>query len=245
AAKLYAQAAERCPRCYLVWLFRGDAALFGGNPTTALAHYDKAAQLNPNDYRAHFYRGSALVRLGRYEEARDAWAWSLVLNPRNPIIRQFFQNNPSVGLAITGDVVVPRGIALQEEDGVVIHFDPDRHPAWFAYANCKAIWLGEPSHRQELTGSTDHIFSSTEELECLASAASIYESQLRKGEEAREDSSLERLWAIIQDKKATELVLFEMAARVHPQMTLTLDDEARERLHAYVLKYVLVPTQDL
>lgn len=241
AAKLYAQATERCPSCYLAWLFRGDAALFGGDPTTALAHYDKAAQLNPKDYRAHFYRGSALLRLDRYEEARDAWAWSLVLHPRNPVIRQFFQNNRRLGLVITDDVVVPRGIALEKDNGVVIHFDPDRNVAWFAYANCKALWLGEPSHRQELTGSTDHHFTSTEELECVASAASVYESELRKGEEAREDSSLERLLTIIKDKKATELVLFEMAARVHPQMTLTLDDEARKRLHAYVLEYVLVP----
>ncbi len=243
AAKLYTRATERCPSCYLAWLFRGDAALFAEDPTTALAHYDKAAQLNPHDYRAHFYRGSALVRLERYEEARDAWAWSLVLHPRNPVIRQFFQNNPEVGLVITGDVVVPRGIALQEEDAVVIHFDPDRHPAWFAYANCKAIWLGEPSHREALTGSTEHPFSSTEEFECLASAVSVYESELRKGEEAREDDSLARLRSIIQDKMASELILFEMAARVHPQMALTLDDEARKRLHAYVLAYVLVPAR--
>ncbi len=243
AAKLYTRATERCPSCYLAWLFRGDAALFAEDPTTALAHYDKAAQLNPHDYRAHFYRGSALVRLERYEEARDAWAWSLVLHPRNPVIRQFFQNNPEVGLVITGDVVVPRGIARKEEDAVVIHFDPDRHPAWFAYANCKAIWLGEPSHREALTGSTEHPFSSTEELECLASAASVYESELRKGEEAREDDSLARLRTIIQDKMASELILFEMAARVHPQMALTLDDEARKRLHAYVLAYVLVPAR--
>ena len=54
-------------------------------------------------------------------------------------------------------------------------------------ANCKAIWLGEPSHREALTGSTDHGFTSTEELECLASAASVYESELRKGEELRID----------------------------------------------------------
>ncbi|MCY1078105.1 tetratricopeptide repeat protein [Archangium lansingense] len=242
AARLYAQATERCPGCYLAWLFRGDAALFGGDPTTALAHYDKAAELNPYDYRAHFYRGSALIRLERSQEAREAWAWSLVLNPRNPIIRQFFQNNRSVGLAITDDVIVPRGRALAQDDGVVIHFDPDHHPAWFAYANCKALWLGEPSHRQEMTGSTEHRFTSAEELECLASAVSLYESGLRKGEEEHEDRALSRLSAIVQGKMATELILFEMAARVHPQITLTLDDEARKRLHAYVLRYVLVPT---
>jgi hypothetical protein len=46
---------------------------------------------------------------------------------------------------------------------------------------------------------------------------------------------------VIDDGMVTELVLFEMAARVHPQYTLTLDDEDRGRLRAYVIRHVLLP----
>jgi hypothetical protein len=110
-----------------------------------------------------------------------------------------------------------------------------------AFANCKALWLGEPSHRQEMTGTTEHPFSSLEETECLASAAMVHEGQKEQGADGPADSSLDRLMGVIDDGMVTELVLFEMAARVHPQYTLTLDDEDRGRLRAYVIRHVLLP----
>ncbi len=45
---------------------------------------------------------------------------------------------------------------------------------------------------------------------------------------------------VIEDGMVTELVLFELAARVHPQYTLTLDDEERQRLKRYVVRHVLL-----
>ena len=59
------------------------------------------------------------------------------------------------------------------------------------------------------------------------------------------DLSLDGLVAVIEDGMATELVLFEMAARVHPQYTLTLGDAERQRLKDYILRYVLLSTLSL
>ncbi|HYH99675.1 tetratricopeptide repeat protein [Hyalangium sp.] len=245
AAKLYQQALDICADCYLARAYLGDTLLFGGDLEGALEHYRKAAEINPHDYRLYYFQGSALARLGRGAEAREAFAWSLVLNPRNPVLRRFFRENPGAGMWVRGDVLVPRGFAHEEGKEVVVEFDPDYGVAWFAYANCKALWLGEASHREERTGTAERHFSSAEELECLASAAVVHASQREKGEEGAMDSSLDGLVAIIQDGMATELVLFEMAARVHPQYTLTLDDAERQRLKDYVLRYVLVSTVSL
>jgi tetratricopeptide (TPR) repeat protein len=241
AAKYYEQALEVCPDCYLALAYLGDTKLFRGDPAAALIDYQKATRLNPDDYRLYYFQGSALARLGRLEEAREAFASSLVLNPRNPILRQFFRDNRGLGMVVQGDVVVPRGFAHEEGKEVLVEFDPGYGAAWLAFANCKGLWIGEPSHRQAMTGSTEHTFSSIEEAECLVSVAMVHSTQSEKGDADQPmDSSLDRLMAVIEDGMVTELVLFEMAARVHPQYTLMLDDANRQRLKAYVLRYVLL-----
>ncbi|WP_224248700.1 tetratricopeptide repeat protein [Hyalangium gracile] len=246
AAKLYAQAVEACPDCYLARAYLGDARLFGGDPEAALVDYRKATELNPYDYRLYYFQGSALARLGRLAEARDAFASSLVLNPRNPVLRQFFRENRGLGMALQGDILVPRGFAHEEGNDVMIEFDPDYGAAWLAFANCKALWIGEPSHREEMTGTTERHFSSIEETECLVSTAMVHVTQSENADATQNmDPSLDRLMAVIEDGMVTELVLFELATRVHPQYTLTLDDADRERLKAYVLEHVLLPVRSL
>ncbi len=241
AAKLYAQATDLCPECYVAWVFRGDADYFAGDAATALEHYGRATTLNPYDHRAWFFKGNALAKLGRFEEALDAWAQCLALSPRYPVIRQFFRTNAHLGLVIRGDTIVPRGYAERDAEGVSIQFDPNHDPAWLAFANCKALWLGEPSHRKKMTGSTEEQFTSVEEMECLASALAVHESQKAEGKTDALDPTLDRLFAIAQEGLLLEAVLFEVGARVHPQIALTLEDELRRRLKKYVLTHVLVP----
>ena len=242
AGKLYARATEACPDCYMAWNFRGDAAYFAGDAATALAHYRKAAALNPDDHRSWFFQGNALAKLGRFDEALEAWAWCLALNPRYPVIRQFFRHNAHLGLFIREDAIVPRGYAERDGEGVSIQFDPNHDPSWFAFANCKALWLGEPSHRQEMTGTTEEHFSSTEELECLGSALVVHQGMREQGKTEASDPTLDRLYGIAQDGMLLEAVLFEVGSRIHPQVILTTEEATRQRLKAYVLKHVLVPT---
>ncbi|MCP3141060.1 tetratricopeptide repeat protein [Pyxidicoccus xibeiensis] len=241
AAKLYTRATEVCPDCYRAWIFRGDAAYFADDAATALTHYQKAIAINPEDHRTWFFQGNALAKLGRYDEALDSWAWCLVLSPRYPVIRQFFRTNAHLGLVIREDTIVPRGFAERMGEDVSIQFDPDHDPAWFAFANCKALWIGEPSHRLEMTGTTDEHFTSTEELECLGSALVVHEGRKAEGKMEASDPTLDRLFVIAQDGMLLEAVLFEVGSRVHPQVVLTMDDAVRQRLKTYVLKHVLVP----
>lgn len=241
AAKLYEQATRVCPDCYLAWNFRGDAAYFAGDAATALEHYQKATRINPNDHRSWFFLGNAFARLGRFDEALDSWAWCLVLNPRYPIIRQFFRANAGLGLVVREDAIVPRGYAERAGQGVTVQFDPDHDPSWLAFANCKALWLGEPAHRQEMTGTEKEHYTTVEEMECLGSALIVHAGQKQKGETERSDPTLDRLASITDDGMLMQAVLFEVGARIHPQVVLTLEDDVRQRLKAYVLKHVLVP----
>ncbi|MFP2908542.1 tetratricopeptide repeat protein [Pyxidicoccus sp. 3LFB2] len=240
AAKLYARATEVCPDCYMAWSFRGDAAYFAGDAATGLEHYRKASSINPDDHRSWFFMGNALAKLGRFDEALDAWTWCLVLSPRYPVIRQFFRNNSQLGLVVREDLIVPRGYAERVGEEISIQFDPDHDPAWFAFANCKALWLGEPSHRQEMTGTTEEQFSSVEELECLGSALVVHEHLKAQGKDEASDPTLDRLYAVAQDGMLLEAVLFEVGSRIHPQFVLTVEDATRQRLKAYVRKHVLV-----
>ncbi|WP_241759503.1 tetratricopeptide repeat protein [Pyxidicoccus parkwayensis] len=241
AGKLYARATEVCPDCYMAWNFRGDAAYFADDAATALEHYQKAIELNPNDHRSWFFLGNALGKLGRFEEALDAWAQCLTLNPRYAVIRQFFRNNSHLGLVVREDAITPRGYAERTGEGVSIQFDPNHDLGWFAFANCKALWIGEPSHRKEMTGTTEEHFNSIEELECLGAALVVHEDQKRQGKTESSDAAFDRLYDVANDGMLLEAVLFEVGSRVHPQIVLTLDDAVRQRLKAYVRKHVLVP----
>ena len=241
AGKLYARATEVCPDCYMAWNFRGDAAYFSDDAATALEHYRKAVELNPDDHRSWFFLGNALGKVGRFDEALDAWAQCLTLSPRYPVIRQFFRNNSHLGLVIREDSITPRGYAERTGEGVTIQFDPNHDLGWLGFANCKALWIGEPSHRKEMTGTTEEHFNSLEELECLGAALVVHEDQKRQGKTESADPSLDRLYDIANDGMLLEAVLFEVGTRVHPQLVLTLNDAARQRLKAYVRKHVLVP----
>ncbi|CAM3927470.1 tetratricopeptide repeat protein [Corallococcus exiguus] len=245
AAKFYARATDACPTCANAWIFRGDAALFAARPEEALGYYRKAAELNPDDYRGHFFMGHALSRLGRRAEAREAFASALVLNPRLPTLRTLLKKYPGFGLVITPDVVVPRGMAERTETGVAARYDGHYGTAWLAFAACKAMWLGEPSHRKEMTGSdSDTQFTSTEELECLSAALTGYEVAKEQKDADTDttipDKGLERLERIVEAGMVDMLVLFELASRVHPQATLTMSEDARQRLRAYILEFVLL-----
>jgi tetratricopeptide (TPR) repeat protein len=245
AAQLYERVIELCPRCYLARAYLGGTKLFEGDAEGALADYRKATEQNPDDYRLYYFQGSALAKMGRLREARDAFAEALVLSPRNPVLRQFFEQNPGLGMVVQDDVLVPRGFAHEEGKEVMVDFDPDYGAAWLAFANCKALWLGEPAHRKDVTGTAERHFSSLEETECLISTALVHASQMEEGGKGATDESLDRLVVIIQEHSLDELILFEMAARVHPQYTLTLDAEERAKLKDYVLRHVLVAVRRL
>ena len=66
------------------WFLRGSAAYEAGQYTEALAAYDRALALRPDDPNALNNRGIALRNLGRYDEALADYDRALALGPDHP-----------------------------------------------------------------------------------------------------------------------------------------------------------------
>jgi tetratricopeptide (TPR) repeat protein len=236
AETLYARALEKEPGNYLAALNLGDTALFSGDAKTALTRYERAARLNPDDHRSYFFRGTALVQLDRMAEARDMYAWALTLRPEHPyVLRALEQNADTLGIRVQPRVLRPRALARVEDKGVSVHVDPES--PWFIYGLCRALWLGEESHREEMTGERDYHPTNIEELECLGLLGAVYARFQEEGKP--KDPALERFMRIVEDGYGKELILYEVLGRQAPHVVLTLEPQARERLHQYVLRHVV------
>ncbi|WNG32335.1 tetratricopeptide repeat protein [Archangium violaceum] len=236
AEKLYVQALAKEPDNYLATLNLGDVALFSGDPKTALTRYEQATRINPDDHRSYFFRATALGHLGRFGEARDMYAWALTLRPEHPYVTEAITANAdSLGVQLQPRVLRPRALARQESDGVSVHVDAES--AWFVYGLCKAFWLGEEGHREEMTGERTYHPTNIEELECLSLLGAVYEQFREEGK--MRDPALDRFLSIVEAGYGSELILYEVLARQAPHVALTLEPKDREKLHQYVLRYVI------
>ena len=111
---------------------------------------------------------------------------------------------------------------------------------WLGWGMCKAMWRGEPAHRKALLGHEEDVGSSVEELECLAALLTAYEQHRAKGET---DAALERVREVAEAGFASQLLQYEVLARLEPHATLALDEAARARLHSFVMRFVLPGVQ--
>ena len=242
AASWYRRTLEVAPDFYIAHAYLGDTHLFGDvGPREAITEYDQAIAANPDDYRLYFFRATAHRHLFENEEMLADLRRSLVLKPRNAILIGALQRaRGSMGRA-EPEVFVPRAFVRKEGEAVSIYADTER-PEWLAWAACKALWMVDEQHRQEMLGSTRHGWSTLEELECLGSLMTVYETRKVKGQ-GPSDDRLEVLHDIIIDGLAPAFVIYELGSRVDPQIVLRLDGPFREMMARYVEKYVLTPAE--
>ncbi|MGQ0506296.1 MAG: tetratricopeptide repeat protein [Myxococcaceae bacterium] len=234
AGKIYREALQTCPECYLAWIQIGEVARATKQLGDALTAYDAAIKLNPHDYRPYFYKGLALLQKDKPLEAVAPWKASLALHPRNPAVMELVKkNDKKLRLISLPDVIRPRVYVKDRVTRVEIYFDPAVGAHWLAYGRCKALWLGDENHRFDVTGVAAHRFSAAEELECLGILVSSWEAS------KVEDPIVERISQVLSDKSGVELVLYELASRVNPHVTLNLSKGERMTLERYITKYVL------
>jgi tetratricopeptide (TPR) repeat protein len=239
AGALYDAAVKAAPSCYVAYAYRGDAAFFQGQEEKALADYDKALALNPDDGSIYVFRANALQHLKRYPEMVDALRWSLALRPRNTLVLDMLhQAERPLHFTVRSVDIAFHGFARKEGADMAIYADAKR-PAWLAYASCKALWLGEPSHRKAVLGTSEHVISFPEEQECIGALLAGYLVG-KEHDDAIQEPELRAVAEIIQAGYGAEWVVYELLSRVDPQIVLTLPDAERKRMFEFVKRYVAV-----
>lgn len=236
ALPIYLEASQEDPKCYLLYLSIGDCYLFSGNPVAALDNYDKAIDLNPDDFHGHWFRASALVELGRMTDARHSYARALALSPGNPsLLKAINARADRLGFNATEEIFHPQATAQPEGDAYVIYTVDVTH--WWIYGLCKAVWLAEPEHRKDLTGSSDHRWTNTEELECMANLLARYEID-RDEEEMPAEPELDRLMEVLHAKSLGAFVDYEFGSQVSRDYTLLIGRESQDKIVRFVEQYV-------
>jgi tetratricopeptide (TPR) repeat protein len=92
----------------------GVGLMKGHDYVRALEDFDKAAQANPNDAKAHFFRGNALSALGRKEEAILAFDRAISLAPDVPQ-PYFNKGNALATLGRNEDAIAAFGAAISKD----------------------------------------------------------------------------------------------------------------------------------
>jgi tetratricopeptide (TPR) repeat protein len=236
ALRIYLVAAEMEPGCCVLHRQIGDCHGLTGRPGAALVSYDRAIELNPVDFRSHGSKAIALLDLGRTEEARDAFARALALSPQNrEILRVIRPSQDELGIDLYDTPFTPRASARDEGDEIAVYTAEPTH--WFVYGLCKAIWIGEESHRKEFTGKKDHRWTTTEEQACFRALVAMYSSQ-RETKEIEADPELDRLLRILKDGMLQSFILYEIGSKTSPHFTILFDEDTLNDLVEYVNRYV-------
>ena len=87
AAELYAAYLRRNPDHWQIWVQYGHCTKECGDPETALLLYREAERLRPEEADVQLHLGHALKLLGRRDEAGEAYARALALDPANDAAR--------------------------------------------------------------------------------------------------------------------------------------------------------------
>lgn len=240
ALRIYLVAAEMDPDCYVLQRQIGDCHGLTGRPGAALGFYDRAIELNPVDFRSYGSKAIALLDLGRAEEARNAFARALALSPQNPeILKVIRPSQDELGIDLYDRPFTPRASARDEGDQVTVYTAEPTH--WSVYGLCKAIWIGEESHRKKFSGEKSHRWTTTEEQECLRALLAVYSSQ-RESKRIEADPELDRLLHILEDGMLQEFILYEIGVKTSPHFILLLDEDMHKGLVEYVDRFVFRTT---
>jgi tetratricopeptide (TPR) repeat protein len=261
ASEKYRAAIDADPAAVTAYYFYGDALLFGVNdPASALVQYRKGLALDPTMPSGHLFASTALVQLGRRDEAREEIVqallyypgyesvWELAAQPKRwnakPIVRHPFD--------------VPAGyVGVKGSDGIDIYAGADMK--WLGYAMCKAVWANEKSFAKKHKADG---WSNEEEQACVlnqlmgdynATEAAIEETKKKSGEAqpavTKEEviaalSPFDRhLWDVAQDRMLEGYVFFEIIGQHCPLSMSMMSDETKQEVEKYIRKYVIVPAQ--
>ncbi len=242
AAKVYAAAVASFPDCYLAYLHLGDTSWHRGDTEAALLRYQRAADLNPYSFQAHYFHANALLKLGRTSEAYNGYLDALALRPHRESIEQLFAHyGGKIGATYDPWRLAPRVLLEPMKDGMTITIDPtdSAAPAWKTYGQCRALWTIEPDFGPSSDGKEESVWNNTTEINCLRAAVAAYRNGMAAGV-VSEDRDLERLHQVDEAGLLVGLVFYEVGGHINPDILLLLPQEIRDTILAYLERFVLV-----
>lgn len=240
AKEFYLKAIENDPSFYLAALYLGDCYLQEKEYSTALSYYQKANAINPNDYSTWYFQSTAYRNLGDYKKALDCYREALLNKPRHQnIMKALNGSQERLGITVNNSEFVPKSLVIKKGDDVFIYFAEEGGTEWLAYANAKAIWLGEKTIPGLKESNVQSMWSSTEEKQALISLLDGYYSS-KENDKRKNDDYLEKLYKITQDGLLDSFIIYEIGSRLNPNITLNLPDEIREDIRKYIRLYVVV-----
>ena len=241
AIRSYQKIIDRFPDCYVAYSHLGDSYYKMRQFRKAISYFDKAIEINPFDHRTFVYKADSLVHLGELAEAEAAYIHALSLQPRYWLAMANLQHQADkLAIEVRTDLFQPKAFVRREKDGIGVYISDEQSlNVWLSYALVKAIWLGEPSHRDPKTDNSTYTWSSLEEEEALFNLVAVYKA-LKHLDTAKSDPGLDLLERIAEAGDLNSFVLYEIASRMNPQVTLTLPEEARQSVREFIAKYVVV-----
>lgn len=265
-AKKYAEAGAKYhaaiaadPQAVIGHLSYGDTLLFGANDAEgALAAYRRGIALDPTLPLGHYFAQTALVHLGRGDEAREELIEAVALHPAyletiesadparwnmRRILRHPF--DPPEGM-IGGDA----------KKGIDVRMNKDGR--WLGYAVCKAAWANEPRFAKQHVADG---WSVAEESACIANELmATYNSTLSHLEEAQKKSASLRpipeveviaamptlehhLYDVAKAGLLEGYILTEIIGRHCPLGLSTLDAKSMKSVRDYIRTYLIAASK--
>ena len=241
ASQKYKAAIDADPDVAAGYFFYGDALLFGADDSSAaLVQYRKGIALDPTLPSGHFFAHRALVRLGRYDDAREEVIKALTYYPGYEVIWKL-ADKPEQWNAkpvVRHRFDVPAGLlGKRQGDSIDIWAGPDFK--FMTYAICKAVWTNEPQFAKR------HVpqgWSNDEERACVASWL-MGELNRAKGKPEAMPPLAQHLYDVTQNHLLDGYIFFEIIGQHCPLGLATLDDASRDQIEQYIRKYVIVPAK--
>jgi hypothetical protein len=238
AEAIYAQVLARDPHDYHALVAHAECEAYQGRLDQALHGYEDAIAANPYAHVAWEYKGEVLLMQRRREDALDAYAHALALKPRwGPLVTHIKNRAEVLGVTVAPERLLPAVRITRTDEATRIELDP-RRPEWLGFGACKALWLDDPEHRREVTGSTEHHHNSAEERECVVALLDGYNGLHKDGK--ANDPALDEALEIVKAGAIDELLAYEVLSRADENLAAQLPPDLLEKLVAYVRWYVLV-----
>jgi tetratricopeptide (TPR) repeat protein len=253
AAEKYKAAIAADPQAVTGYYVLGDALLFGSNDAAAaLEQYRKGLALDPTMPSGHLFAQTALVHLGRTDEAREEIIKALVYYPGYEVVWKSVNaasyDRWKVFPIVRHKFDPPAGfLGTNGKNGVDIYGGPNGE--WLGYAMCKAAWGNEARFKKQHGAGG---WSLEEERACVMNQVmTAYNTAAAKLEEQKKNASEEQILAampplethILEVAKAQLLdgyILFEIIGQNCPLALSIMDDEALKEEEAYVRRFVIV-----